>query len=115
MERAGFDERAARNLLAYLQDEAEATGVVPDDRTVVVERFRDEVGDWRVCVLTPPRGRGHAPPSLAPQARPSGRLGVEGQTKYTDDRVAPRLPPPHPPPHAPGPPIDPGGGGGPVG
>src|SRR5919199_5092261 len=53
MERAGFDERAARNLLAYLADQAAATGAVPDDRTVVVERFRDEVGDWRVCLLTP--------------------------------------------------------------
>ena len=68
MEGAGFDERAARNLLAYLEDQAAATGAVPDDRTVVVQRFRDEVGDWRVCILTPYGGRVHAPWSLALQA-----------------------------------------------
>src|SRR5207253_3794955 len=47
-QRAGFDDLAIKNLLAYLEDQATATGAVPDDRTVVVERFRDEVGDWRV-------------------------------------------------------------------
>src|SRR5207245_6032301 len=51
---AGLDRRAADNLLQYLRDQAEATGEVPDDRTVVVERFRDQLGDWRLCVLTPP-------------------------------------------------------------
>src|SRR5215813_10593404 len=92
MEGAGFDERAARNLLAYLEDQAAATGAVPDDRTVVVERFRDEVGDWRVCVLTPYGGRVHAPWSLALQARLSERRGIELQTMYTDDGLALRLP-----------------------
>src|SRR5262249_56084020 len=60
MEGAGFDERAARNLLAYLEDQAAATGAVPDDRTVVVERVRDEGGDWRVCAPQPRDGAGHA-------------------------------------------------------
>jgi len=92
MEGAGFDERAARNLLAYLEDQAAATGAVPDDRTVVVERFRDEVGDWRVCVLTPYGGRVHAPWSLALQAQLSERRGIELQTMYTDDGLALRLP-----------------------
>src|SRR5262252_5164497 len=92
MEGAGFDEWAARNLLAYLADQAAATGAVPDDRTVVVERFRDEVGDWRVCVLTPYGGRVHAPWSLALQARLSERRGIELQTMYTDDGLALRLP-----------------------
>ncbi|HSR22656.1 MAG TPA: helicase-related protein, partial [Candidatus Eisenbacteria bacterium] len=92
MEGAGFDERAARNLLAYLEDQAAATGAVPDDRTVVVERFRDEVGDWRVCVLTPFGGRVHAPWSLALQALLSERLGLEVQSMYTDDGLALRLP-----------------------
>ncbi|HEY4027017.1 MAG TPA: DEAD/DEAH box helicase [Candidatus Dormibacteraeota bacterium] len=92
MEGAGFDERAARNLLAYLEDQAAATGAVPDDRTVVVERFRDEVGDWRVCVLTPYGGRVHAPWSLALQAQLSERLGLEVQSMYTDDGLALRLP-----------------------
>ena len=92
VERAGFDELAARNLLAYLDDQAAATGAVPDDRTVVIERFRDEVGDWRVCLLTPLGGRVHAPWGLALQARLSQRLGVEVQTMYTDDGLALRLP-----------------------
>jgi ATP-dependent Lhr-like helicase len=92
MEGAGFDERAARNLLSYLEDQAAATGAVPDDRTVVVERFRDEVGDWRVCILTPWGGRVHAPWSLALQARLTDRLGIEVQSMYTDDGLALRLP-----------------------
>src|SRR5262245_40336325 len=92
MEGAGFDERAARNLLGYLEDQAAATGAVPDDRTVVVERFRDEVGDWRVCVLTPYGGRVHAPWSLALQALLTERLGLEVQSMYTDDGLALRRP-----------------------
>jgi ATP-dependent Lhr-like helicase len=92
MERAGFDERAASNLLAYLRDQAEATGAVPDDRTVVIERFRDEIGDWRVCVLTPFGGRVHAPWALALEARLSETLGIEVQSMYTDDGLALRLP-----------------------
>ena len=64
-----LDERAARNLLAYLREQQEATRVVPSDRTVVVERFRDEIGDWRLCVLTPFGGRVHAAWALALSAR----------------------------------------------
>jgi ATP-dependent Lhr-like helicase len=90
-ERAGFDERAARNLLAYLEDQAAATGAVPDDRTIVVERFRDEVGDWRVCILTPLGGKVHAPWALALQARLAERLGMEVQAMFTDDGLALRL------------------------
>ncbi|HEY4865122.1 MAG TPA: DEAD/DEAH box helicase, partial [Candidatus Dormibacteraeota bacterium] len=91
-ERSGFDGRAARNLLAYLEDQATATGAVPDDRTIVIERFRDEVGDWRVCILTPFGGRVHSPWALALQARLSDKLGIEVQSMYTDDGLALRLP-----------------------
>ena len=91
MENAGFDERAAKNLLAYLSDQAAATGAVPDDRTIVVERFRDEVGDWRVCILTPYGGRVHAPWALALQWKLSERFG-EVQSLYTDDGLALRFP-----------------------
>ena len=91
-ERSGFDERAARNLWAYVRDQAEATGAVPDDRTLVVERFRDEVGDWRVCILSPFGGRVHAPWALALEARLRDRLGLEVQSIWTDDGVALRLP-----------------------
>ncbi|HWH05383.1 MAG TPA: DEAD/DEAH box helicase, partial [Gaiellaceae bacterium] len=55
-----LDPRAAQNLLTYLAEQQAATGAVPSDRTVVVERFRDEIGDWRVCILTPFGGRVHA-------------------------------------------------------
>src|ERR1700704_4881401 len=91
-ERAGFDDRAIKNLLSYLDDQAAATGVVPDDRTVVVERFRDEIGDWRVCLHTPLGGRVHAPLALALEARLQERLGVDARALWTDDGIALHLP-----------------------
>src|SRR5919198_1505342 len=60
-----LDERAAKNLLTFLNEQAAATGAVPSDRTVVLERFRDEIGDWRLCILTPFGARVHAPWALA--------------------------------------------------
>ena len=87
-----LDDRAARNLLAYLDDERDATGVLPTDRRVVVERFRDELGDWRLCLLTPFGGRVHAPWSLAIEARIGERLGTAVQTIWSDDGIAIRLP-----------------------
>jgi ATP-dependent Lhr-like helicase len=87
-----LDERAVTNLLAYLDDERAATGVLPTDRRVVVERFRDELGDWRLCLLTPFGGRVHAPWSLALEARIGERLGMEVQTIWSDDGIAIRLP-----------------------
>ncbi|HEY6874852.1 MAG TPA: DEAD/DEAH box helicase [Candidatus Dormibacteraeota bacterium] len=91
-ERAGFDDRAVKNLLAYLDEQAKATGAVPDDRTVVVERFRDEIGDWRVCVHTPLGSRVHAPLALALEARLQERLSVNARALWTDDGVALHLP-----------------------
>src|SRR5207253_9535053 len=70
-----LDERAARNLHAYLDDQRDATGVVPDDRTIVIERFRDEIGDWRICVLSPYGGRVHAPWAMAIETRLTDGLG----------------------------------------
>ena len=87
-----LDERAAENLLAYLEDEREITGVLPTDRRIVVERFRDELGDWRLCLLTPFGGRVHAPWSLAIEARIAERLGLNVQTIWSDDGIAIRLP-----------------------
>ena len=87
-----LDELAAENLLAYLEDEREATGALPTDRRIVVERFRDELGDWRLCILTPFGGRVHAPWSLALEARLAERLGLEVQTIWSDDGIAIRLP-----------------------
>jgi ATP-dependent helicase Lhr and Lhr-like helicase len=91
-ERSAFDERAARNLLAYLREQREATGALPDDRTVVVERFRDQLGDWRVCVLTCLGARVHGPWALAVQARLRDRLGVDVQSIHSNDGFALRLP-----------------------
>ncbi|MGI9145373.1 MAG: Lhr family helicase [Chloroflexota bacterium] len=87
-----LDHLAARNLLAYLAEQKATTGAVPSDRTIVVERFRDELGDWRVCVLTPFGGRVHAPWALAIGAAIRERLGTELYAIWTDDGIALRLP-----------------------
>jgi ATP-dependent Lhr-like helicase len=89
---AGLDANAAGNLVSYLDEQVAATGVLPDDRTIVVERFRDELGDWRVCVHTPFGAQVHAPWAQAIEARVRERLGLEVQTMYTDDGVVVRLP-----------------------
>ena len=91
-ERHGLDDLAADNLLTYLTDQAEATGVVPDDRTIVVERFRDEIGDWRVCVLTPFGAQVHAPWGMALQARLGEEWGSEIDLMWSDDGIVMRLP-----------------------
>jgi ATP-dependent helicase Lhr and Lhr-like helicase len=86
-----LDERAARNLVAYLAEQREATGALPTDRQLIVERFRDELGDWRICLLSPFGGRVHAPWAMALEARMAAR-GQAGQAIWTDDGIALRLP-----------------------
>ena len=83
-----LDELAARNLMTFLREQEQATGAVPSDRTIVVERFRDEIGDWRVCVLTPYGARVHAPWALAASARLQESLGVDAQVLWSDDGIA---------------------------
>ncbi len=87
-----LDERAARNLLTFLQEQEAATGTVPSDRTIVVERFRDEIGDWRVCILSPFGGRVHAPWAMAVARRLRESLGLEVQSLWSDDGIALHLP-----------------------
>ncbi|MDQ6795036.1 MAG: DEAD/DEAH box helicase [Chloroflexota bacterium] len=87
-----LDELAAQNLLAYLDEEREVAGALPTDKRIVVERFRDELGDWRLCLLTPFGARVHAPWSLAIETRIRERLGLEVQTIWSDDGIAIRLP-----------------------
>ncbi|HLX35668.1 MAG TPA: DEAD/DEAH box helicase, partial [Candidatus Limnocylindrales bacterium] len=87
-----LDELAARNLVQYLDEEREVAGALPTDRRIVVERFRDELGDWRMVVLSPFGGRVHAPLTLAIEARLRDRLGIEAQTIWSDDGIAVRLP-----------------------
>jgi len=90
-EGAGFDRRATENLLRYLEEQAQSSAL-PDDRTIVVERFRDELGDWRVCVLTTLGGKVHAPWGLAVAARLRERTGIDVQSIHTDDGFALRFP-----------------------
>jgi ATP-dependent Lhr-like helicase len=91
-ERHHLDPLAAANLVAYLEDERAAAGALPTDRRVVVERFRDELGDWRLVVLTPFGGRVHAPWAMAIEARLRERLGAEVASIWSDDGIAIRLP-----------------------
>ena len=88
----GLDEWAADNLLAYLDEQRQATGHLPDDRTIVVERFRDELGDWRLAVHSPYGAPVHAPWALALTARLRERFGVEVQAMHSDDGIVVRLP-----------------------
>jgi ATP-dependent helicase Lhr and Lhr-like helicase len=87
-----LDERAARNLMTFLEEQQAATNAVPSDRTVVVERFRDEIGDWRLCVLTPFGARVHAPWAMAVAAKLRDSLGLEVQSIWSDDGIAFHLP-----------------------
>jgi ATP-dependent Lhr-like helicase len=89
---AGLDEWAAANLVAYLREQQAATTHLPDDRTIVVERFRDELGDWRLCVHSPFGAQVNAPWALAVAARARERYGVEVQTMHSDDGIVVRLP-----------------------
>ncbi len=87
-----LDDLAAENVLAYVAEELGAAGSVPTDRRIVVQRFRDELGDWRIVVLTPFGGRVHAPWALAIESRLDDRLGGGAQTIWSDDGIAVRLP-----------------------
>ena len=89
---SGLDAWAADNLLAYLREQREATGHLPDDRTIVVERFRDELGDWRVAIHSPFGAKVHAPWALAVAARLRERYGVDVQAMHADDGIVLRLP-----------------------
>jgi len=88
----GLDAWAADNLLTYLDEQREATRHVPDDRTIVVERFRDELGDWRVAVHSPFGAKVHAPWALCVAARMRERFGVDVQAMHGDDGIVFRLP-----------------------
>jgi ATP-dependent Lhr-like helicase len=88
----GLDAWATDNLLTYIDEQREATGHVPDDRNIVVERFRDELGDWRVAVHSPFGAQVHAPWALCVAARMRERFGVDVQAMHGDDGIVFRLP-----------------------
>ena len=89
---AGLDDWATDNLLAYLGEQKEATRHLPSDRTIVVERFRDELGDWRIALLSPFGAPVHAPWALCVSARMRERFGVDVQAMHGDDGIVFRLP-----------------------
>ena len=95
-----LDRRAAENLIAYLREQQNATRVVPSDETIVVERFRDEIGDWRLCVLSPFGGRVHAAWGLAVAARIRDDLDLEADAIWSDDGIIVHLPDADEPPPA---------------
>lgn len=88
----GLDDYAATNLVTYLTEQREATQVVPSDTQVVVERFRDELGDWRLVVHSPYGTPVHAPWALAINARLRERYDVDGQAVASDDGIVIRIP-----------------------
>ena len=90
--RAGLDERAVNNLVAFVEEQKASTGHVPTDTTLVVERFRDELGDWRVILHSPYGMQVHAPWALAVGARVRERLGVDGAAMASDDGIVVRIP-----------------------
>jgi ATP-dependent Lhr-like helicase len=87
-----LDARAAENLLQYLRDQLAAARALPDASTVVVERVRDELGDWRVCVLSPRGGRVHAPWAMASAAKIREETGADVETLWGDDGFVVRFP-----------------------
>ncbi|ORJ97911.1 ATP-dependent helicase [Prescottella equi] len=89
---AGLDTNATTNLAALIEDQQQATGRVPTDRTLVVERFRDELGDWRLVLHSPYGMRVHAPWALAIGARLRERFGVDAAPTASDDGIIVRLP-----------------------
>ncbi len=95
-----LDPLAARNLVAYIEDERASTGVLPTDQTIVVERFRDEIGDWRLVLLSPLGSRIHAPWAMALRHRFRGRYGADVDAIWSDDGIAFRFPDADEPPTA---------------
>ncbi|GGG95500.1 DEAD/DEAH box helicase [Silvibacterium dinghuense] len=87
-----LDLQAAENLLHFLADQETVTTVVPDDRSIVIERTRDELGDWRVCVLTPFGTRVHAPWAMAITARLRAAGQPDVETMWADDGFVIRFP-----------------------
>ncbi len=89
---AGLDAWAAGNLVTYLEEQREATTTLPSDRTVLVEKFRDELGDWRMVVHSPYGAQVHAPWALAIGVRLRERYGIDAQALPGDDGIVLRIP-----------------------
>jgi ATP-dependent Lhr-like helicase len=90
--RHDLDQLAAENFLQYLSDQEDATGAVPDDQTIVIERVMDELGDWRVCVLSPFGGKIHAPWAMVVAAKVRQQLALDVESMWSDDGFIVRFP-----------------------
>jgi len=90
-EHSPLDALAIENLLAFVKEQREATGTVPSDEAIVVERFQDELGDWRICILSPFGGRVHAPWALALEASLKEKHNLDAQVVNTDDGLVVRF------------------------
>jgi len=95
-----LNDLAADNLVAYLAEEREATGVLPSDQSIVVQRFQDEIGDWRIVMLSPLGARIHAPWAMALRHRFRSRNGTDVDVTWSDDGIAFRFPDSDDPPSA---------------
>ena len=91
-ENHGLDALASANLLKYLDEQHAATGAVPDDRTILIEQSRDDLGDWRVAVMTPLGSRIHAPWAMAATARIRDEAGIDAEVMWSDDGFVVRYP-----------------------
>ncbi|MFW2380431.1 MAG: DEAD/DEAH box helicase, partial [Acidimicrobiales bacterium] len=91
-ERHSLDPLAAENLVMYLEEQREVTTKLPTDRTIIVERFRDEIGDWRICILSPFGAQVHAPWGMALQHRMAEQWGWDVELMWSDDGIVIRLP-----------------------
>ncbi|MFE6925763.1 DEAD/DEAH box helicase [Nocardia sp. NPDC057663] len=90
--KAGLDQNATANLVGLLEEQRAATGQLPTDRTMIVERFRDELGDWRLVLHSPYGTPVHAPWALAVGARLQERFGIDAAPTASDDGIVVRLP-----------------------
>ena len=86
-----LDAHAASNLINYLREQRDQTGTVPTDKAITIERFRDEMGDWRICILSAFGARVHAPWAMAIEALLGDKTGLAVQTMYTDDGIVLRF------------------------
>ncbi len=87
-----LDPWAAANLVQYLAEERASTGALPTDRSIVIEKYRDEMGDWRLVLLSPFGARLHAPWALAASRRIRERHGLEAEAVWSDDGIILRFP-----------------------
>ena len=92
VEEHSLDQNAAENLIRYLEEQATATDRVPSDEDILIERCRDELGDWRICVLTPYGARVHAPWCMAVTSKLRAERGIEAESMWSDDGFVLRLP-----------------------